>query len=227
MYVDGGGTVSERLVLEMEGESGADLRAAAMERDWPPEEWRRHPEFLDYIVSDRGAVRSIDRIKLDKNGQPRCLKGRPMRPSPMRGGYPGFTIRLDSHSHLRPAHRLVLEAFRGPRPAGHECRHLDGNVLNNRLDNLKWGTPKENKGDTVAHGRSMRGEKHRAAKLNAFSVRVIRRLVKLGHQQNRVAVLFGVRSQEISRIIKGERWGWLDGGKPPSEEWVAANTRRM
>jgi hypothetical protein len=32
------------------------------------------------------------------------------------------------------------------------CRHLDGNPINNRLENLRWGTHKENKADAIKHG---------------------------------------------------------------------------
>lgn len=42
-------------------------------------------------------------------------------------------------------HRLVCEAFHGPAPEGKNVViHLDENALNNRPENLKWGTQKEN-----------------------------------------------------------------------------------
>jgi len=42
-------------------------------------------------------------------------------------------------------HRLVCEAFHGPPPfARAVVIHLDEDALNNRADNLKWGTQKEN-----------------------------------------------------------------------------------
>src|SRR4051794_31712386 len=44
-------------------------------------------------------------------------------------------------------HRLVLEVFVGPCPAGMECCHADGNSLNNALDNLRWDTPEANEAD--------------------------------------------------------------------------------
>jgi hypothetical protein len=41
--------------------------------------------------------------------------------------------------------RLVCEAFHGPPPPGRPlCLHLDEDARNNRADNLKWGTQKEN-----------------------------------------------------------------------------------
>lgn len=99
-------------------------------------------------------------------------------------------------------HRLVLEAFVGPCPEGMECRHLDGNPGNNRLDNLAWGTRKENYEDSVEHGtaygisrenrarmsadsptkpwsyvRHKHGERHHRAKLSDEQVAHIRRVV--------------------------------------------------
>jgi hypothetical protein len=49
-------------------------------------------------------------------------------------------------------HALVCEAFHGPRPAGFEVRHLDGNRKNNKPSNLAWGTRSENAKDRVLHG---------------------------------------------------------------------------
>ena len=74
---------------------------------------------------------------------------------------------LDTHSYpsvrLKTAvgvrkrlkvHRLVAETFIGKRPTPqHEVRHLDGDRSNNRVENLAWGTPKENAADRTAHGR--------------------------------------------------------------------------
>ncbi len=49
-------------------------------------------------------------------------------------------------------HRLVLLAFKGPRPDGQYCRHLNGVPTDNRLANLAWGTKSENTFDKVGHG---------------------------------------------------------------------------
>ncbi len=42
-------------------------------------------------------------------------------------------------------HRLICEAFHGPAPFDRAVViHIDEDALNNRADNLKWGTQKEN-----------------------------------------------------------------------------------
>jgi len=66
----------------------------------------------------------------------------------------------------RKVHQLVCEAFHGPRPFdGAVVIHIDENALNNRPENLKWGTQKENLNmpKFTAWKQSMRGEKHWSA----------------------------------------------------------------
>ncbi|WP_247600195.1 HNH endonuclease [Mycobacterium intracellulare] len=48
---------------------------------------------------------------------------------------------------------LVLEAFKGPRPNGAVSCHNDGNLDNNREDNLRWDSQSSNNFDRVKHGR--------------------------------------------------------------------------
>ena len=58
-------------------------------------------------------------------------------------------------------HRLVCEAFRGPSPEGKPIViHLNENALDNRPENLKWGTQKENltMPEFLAYCRSRVGE---------------------------------------------------------------------
>jgi len=55
---------------------------------------------------------------------------------------------------LHYVHRLILETFVGQASEGLECRHLDGNPHNNRLDNLAWGSRKQNMDDRAEHSRN-------------------------------------------------------------------------
>lgn len=57
---------------------------------------------------------------------------------------------IDQRTRL--VHQVVAEAFHGPRPAGLETRHLDGDLLNNRSENLAYGTHGDNVADSVLHG---------------------------------------------------------------------------
>lgn len=78
--------------------------------------------------------------------------------------YPTVCLSVQGKSKTHVIHRLVLTAFVGPKPDGMLCRHFpDRNPLNNRLDNLSWGTPKQNAADRAVHGTTNRGHKHSAA----------------------------------------------------------------
>jgi hypothetical protein len=60
---------------------------------------------------------------------------------------------LNRGTNGRPrVHQMVAEAFHGPRPDGYHTRHLNGDRLDNRAENLTYGTPLENSRDSMRHG---------------------------------------------------------------------------
>lgn len=106
------------------------------------ETWRPILGYERYEASDHGRIRSTytDHPRLLK---PWLNKGR---------GYLYVSVFADGSRRVMSVHRLVLLAFAGPLPAGLVSRHLDGNPLNNRADNLRYGTYSENELDKVRHG---------------------------------------------------------------------------
>lgn len=106
--------------------------------------------------------------------------------------------KIKSHT----VHRLVLETFTSPCPLGMQCRHLDGNKLNNRLDNLCWGTPKENSQDRTKH-KIFFGN----YKLNKFQIRIIKKLLEDRYlMQREIAIIFNVHYSTINKIKTGKNW---------------------
>jgi hypothetical protein len=99
-----------------------------------------------YAVSDHGRIK---RVRAFKNGS----VGRFLRPGACdRCGHLLVCCCSRGRKRTTQVHRLVLAAFVGPCPDGMECRHLDGNPANNRIENLCWGTRAENNADRVRHG---------------------------------------------------------------------------
>src|SRR5882762_11974327 len=108
------------------------------------EQWRVHPYWFNYEISDHGRVRRL-------TAQSGTKVGRIRKPVLIKK-YLALTLKRNGEQRTRHIHLLVLEAFIGFCPKGKQARHLDGDNLNNKLSNLRWGTPKENGEDRVRHG---------------------------------------------------------------------------
>src|SRR4051794_5295369 len=102
-----------------------------------------------YDVSDQGRVRS--RLRGGGLPVPRLL-----RVTVNASGYPQVSLFPDPSSRV---HQHVAAAFLGPRPAGLDVRHLDGNKTNNAVSNLAYGTRSENILDDVLAGRHWQQQK--------------------------------------------------------------------
>lgn len=112
------------------------------------ERWLPAPGFLDYWVSNLGRVGST---KLYHGSTKFRVLSQVRNP---KHGYMQVQFRdaEGKRRHLR-VHRLVGDAFLGPIHEGMLTRHLNGDQTDNRLDNLRHGTPAENNADTVLHHR--------------------------------------------------------------------------
>ena len=158
--------------------------------------WKPVPQFPDYEVSNLGNVRSYKRA-----GEPKSLI-----PAKSCNNYLSVCLRAGNRNHTRNIHRLVLTAFVGECPEGSECRHLDGNKQNNRLDNLEWSTHEINCQDQITHGTSLRGTRQHLAKLTDRKVRIARGLHKLDWTIARISRLMGVTACTMRDAIVGNTW---------------------
>lgn len=162
-----------------------------------------------YRIGDDGRAWSclLPGSKGRKRGEWRLLAAN--RNSPK--GYLFLRLSIAGREVNRYLHRLVLEAFDGPCPPDHECLHRDGNRLNNRRDNLRWGTRRENSADTAAHGRTLRGEKNLQAKLRESDVHLIHEIKRdtPGATFVDIGILLGVSADAVRSAYYGKNWGWL------------------
>jgi hypothetical protein len=108
-------------------------------------------------------------------------------------------------------HALICRAFYGLPPLRLlEARHLNDDRSDNRIENLAWGTRKQNREDMVRNGRSARGERVNLAKLTEAQVREIRHLWSAGVMQIELAARFGVDRMSIHRITSRQTWKHVD-----------------
>jgi hypothetical protein len=125
-----------------------------------------------------------------------------------RGGYLTVNLSDGLKKTCHSVHRLVLEAFVGPRPVGLICCHNDGDPSNNRVENLRWDSYRANSEDMLRHGTRLMGEQSNA-KLTEEAVHEIRRLRSGGGKFADLARRFGVSPQNVEAIVYRRSWKHL------------------
>lgn len=152
-----------------------------------------------YYVTDSGRV-------LSTTGW-RGVSVRELAQSPDKDGYMRVRLTPPSGKQVRASvHSLVARAFHGACPPGQQCRHLNGDKLDNRASNLAWGTPVQNANDRDAHGSTARGTTNGWARLTDDAVRAIRRDCANGESQRTVARRYGTSQRNVGRIVHRQRW---------------------
>jgi hypothetical protein len=184
-----------------------------------PVEYRSAPGFPGYRVGSDGSIWTAWRkVSLGGRRGTKQVIGDTWRLISLyvgRCAYPTASLRFLGGRGKNPVrlrvrvHTLVLTAFVGPRQDGMEACHNDGNPLNNRLVNLRWGTRADNMRDMIAHDRSVRGEKCYQSKLTATDVRNIRLLLASGVAHPEIARRFNITKGCVSDIKTRRCWSWL------------------
>lgn len=121
--------------------------------------WKSIPGFEGiYEASDAGLVKSVERMIDTTN--PKYKSGKqPIREKILRPSKSGnIVLRKERSNFYFKIAQLILLTHKGPPPSKAEAnaRHLDDNPANNSIDNLSWGTHKDNHDDGVRNKRHAR-----------------------------------------------------------------------
>ena len=174
-------------------------------------EYRDIPGFPGYRVGSDGSIWSRFDRKLKSGAGPSIWfqsdKWRKLKTySHKKRKYLQVTLGRNGEKKLVNVHQIVAKVFHGDAPTGYECRHLDGNRMNNTPANLAWGTKKENAADRKLHGTETSGERNGFSKLKLAQVIEIREMVTSGIVQRRIAERFGISFSLVSQIKRKIVW---------------------
>lgn len=155
------------------------------------------PGFDGYSVSPAGEIHG--------------KRGRVLHPATDKDGYLRVTIRK---VYRGPGvglyvHRAVLLAFVGPCPDGMQACHNNGVPSDNRVENLRWDTVRNNSLDRGRHGTALVGERAPRSVLSDEDANKIRAAFAAGERQCHLARRFGVNPGVVYSIVhnKSRRGG--------------------
>lgn len=170
------------------------------------EEWRVIDGFPDYAVSSLGKIKRLTSRTCAKAGS--ILRQCWSRANAKDRGYLTVDLCAGGKKSTKSVHILVIEAFKGRRPANLVPNHEDGDRSNNRASNLKWVTQSRN----VKHAYELgladaKGERNGQAKLTEPTILQIRALAtgKRG-QYAEIGRRFDISAGHAAGIIKRKAW---------------------
>lgn len=143
-----------------------------------------------YSASDLGNIR-------------RNATGRILKPNRDPAGYLIVGLSWYGVATYTRVHRLVAATWIGPCPPGLEVDHVNGDRADNRAENLRYVTHRENLRTRVPN--PPRGEAAAMSRLTEAQVREIRELAG-AISQHKLGKLFGVSQVSIHNIIKRKTW---------------------
>lgn len=172
--------------------------------------WKAIPNYPGYRVGSDGSVWS-QRVT-GRRGRGGITKDTPWKslvlsPHGSTKRYRSVMLRQNGRSFRHLVHNLLLLAFRGPRPEGYWGCHRNDIGHDNRLSNLRWGTPKSNGRDKIRNGRQSRGEQHFGAILTEALVMEIRRDEVSTNAQ--LSAKYNIQRSTIYAARHGRTWKHL------------------
>lgn len=173
------------------------------------EQWKKIEEFnYEYEISSYGRIRSVENVIVRGNGWKYTRKSKILKPS-AGGGYLRGAVCVNKKMIQYKIHRLVALAFIPNNENKKEVNHIDGNKLNNHVENLEWCTRQENIEHCILNKlqKPFKGEEIGNSKLLEFQVIEIRNKFKPHvYSRAKLAKEYNVSEATIKDILYKRTW---------------------
>jgi hypothetical protein len=169
------------------------------------EVWRPIPGYEDlYIISSQGIVKSQPRLVYYGDHRSYRFEPQKIKKQTLTGNKKYVRATLTNKYGITKhvaIHRLLAWAFIGPQDQGIEVRHINGDGLDNRVENIIYGTKSDNMRDAITHRTFSMSEWHPCAKLTNEQVRHIR---ESSEHYKDLARKFDIHPNTIHKIRRKE-----------------------
>lgn len=177
--------------------------------------WKDIKDYEGYQVSNLGNVRSIDRKKTSWNGHQNIevlYKGKILKQHDLKG-YNAVGLWLNGKMRNVPVHRLVAITFLDNDNAYPCINHIDGNKLNNNVNNLEWCTYSHNNKEAYRIGlREISDKQKERFRQVGFKTgkKVIQKdllgnIIKVFNSTRQASLELGINQGNISMCCNGNR----------------------
>jgi hypothetical protein len=159
-----------------------------------------------YEVSNLGNVKSLNRQVLGKlTSSTRSVKERILKPKTSKYGYLEVSLHKEGKLSTKRVNRLVAIAFITNVNNYPQVNHIDGDKLNNKIDNLEWVSNSMNQIHAHKTGlkRSLKGENSNRAILTNEKVLDMKNKYESGSKIKDLHKEFGIKYTTCWHIIKG------------------------
>lgn len=186
------------------------------------------PGVQGYFADERGIIWSHKKGRWGRFSEPHPLA---IWIDPR--GYANVTLYLNSGVRVKRmrVNRLVCLAYYGQPPSPRTvARHLNGDKLDNRPENLAWGSQRQNKADELKHGTRHTGEAHYRAKMTNEVAAAIKAMIAKGMSNAQIEEAIGVKSGTVSQIRANRQWKqipWPDGCVSKPAPYVKLNSQQV
>lgn len=146
-----------------------------------------------YEVSNFGRVRSVPRVVKGRWGATKRL-GCMLAIKPANERYLKVSLCKDGLTIQHQVHRLVLLSFIGEPPKDFVCDHIDCDIKNNNLNNLRWLSSVENV------------RRKSSVKLSVEIVSKIKEFSRQNKTPKQIATELDVKKYLVNNVLANKSW---------------------